>query len=252
MKNKKGWEIRIIMFFLTIGLCGCQLAQKDSTENIPSEELYGVFSVVEQQDLKGKIQGKLDEKGVVSFKNIYGYQLRMKKEKDLWSSEASQEMIDVGLNVNKKEEKEEWNVEGTLYIASKHKTFRAWLYPIYQKKDESVYLDAEKGTTAAFEDLRNGTSSSLSFSNDNGTEKYQYIVNYKGIDTLCSIDVLEMNAQNQLIKNSDSVNMKKQTMDLQKNTDYIIINEHWKKRDGSTYIKKEIYQWKKGADISNI
>lgn len=246
MKNKKRWGILIFMAFLAVGVCGCQLAQKDSAEDIPSEKLYGVFSVIEQQDLKGKIEGKIDEKGMVSFDNVYGYQLRMKKDKDMWSSEASQEMIDVGLNVHKKDEKEEWNVEGTLYIASKQKTFRAWLYPIYQKKDGSVYLDAEKGATAAFEDLRNGASSSLSISNDNGTEKYQYKVNYKGIDTLCSVDVLEMNAENQLIKKSDSVDMKEQTMVLQKNTNYIIINEHWKKRDGNTYIKKKIYQWKKG------
>ena len=88
-----------------------------------------------------------------------------------------------------------------------------------------IYLDAEKGTTAAFEDLRNGTSS-LMISKEDGVEKYQYQVNYKGIDTLCSIDVLEMNQENQLIKKSDSVDMKKQTMDLPKNTDYIIINEH--------------------------
>lgn len=219
-------------------------------------------------------EGIKQKDGTYKFENIKGYCVlhtrrtveENGKTESYMETHCSEDVYDVKISTaanefsenNKSRSEVNHEVEATIGVNAKANT-RVRLNKIYQRNDGSVYTnipdsdilcinpvsDPSSGLgnsgisiSEGYEDHLTGTGISAQSSKQTKTFK----INLEQMDFLQSAEVRQMDKNHQLIKVSDiNFSQKNQVLNLEKNTDYVIIEEQFKDVKENTYSKRTVY-----------
>lgn len=229
---------------------------------------------IKRFDNRATIEGIKQNDGTYNFENIKGYCVLYTKRiaeengktESYMETHCSEDVYDVKISTaanefseNKKSRSEVNNaVEATIGVNSKANT-RVRVNKIYQRNDGSVYTnipssdilcispvsDPNSGVgnsgisiSESYEDYLTGTGISAQSKKETKTFK----ISIEQMDFLQSAEVRQMDKNHQLIKVLGiHFSQKDQTLKLEENTDYIIIEEHFTNAKGNEYSKRTAY-----------
>lgn len=219
-------------------------------------------------------EGIKQKDGTYKFKNIKGYCVLYTRDtveengktESYMQTHCSEDVYDVktslGINEfnenNKAKSETNYDVEATIGVDAKE-NIRVRVNNIYQRNDGSVYTNIP-GSAILSIDPVSDPSSGLGNQGINISESYEsnltgtgiseksqketrnFKINIEQMDFLQSAEVRQMNKDHQLIKVSDiNFSQKDQSLKLEKNTDYVIIEENFTDAKENTYNKRTAY-----------
>lgn len=225
-------------------------------------------------DKGSTIEGIKQKDGTYDFENIKGYCVLYTKRtveengkaESYMETHCSEDVYDVKISTaanefsenNKSRSEVKNEVEATIGVNAKANT-RVRLNKIYQRNDGTVYTnipdsdilcinpvsDPSSGLgnsgisiSESYEDHMTGTG--ISAQSTKQTKNFK--INVEQMDFLQSAEVRQMDKNHQLIKVSDiNFSPKDQVLNLEKNTDYVIIEEQFKDVKENTYSKRTVY-----------
>nr|WP_315025016.1 hypothetical protein [uncultured Aminipila sp.] len=229
---------------------------------------------IKRFDKGSTIEGIKQKDGIYNFQKIKGYCVLYTrrtveengKTDSYMETHCSQDVYDVKISTavnefsenNKSRSEINNEVEATIGVNAKANT-RVRLNKIYQRNDGSVYTnipssdilcinsvsDPSSGLgnsgisiSEGYEDYLTGTGISAQSKKQTKTFK----INIEQMDFLQSAEVRQMDKNHQLIKVSDiNFSQKNQSLKLEENTDYVIIEEQFKDVKENTYSKRTVY-----------
>ncbi|MHC1721734.1 MAG: hypothetical protein AB9836_00870 [Aminipila sp.] len=226
------------------------------------------------------VEGKKQKDGTYKFENIKGYCVVLTKDIDERDGESymiahsSEDVYDVktsirinDFNGNNKSKETSYDVEATIGVNAKANA-RVRINTIYQRNDGSVYTNipgsdilsidpvlgsrSELGNSGmkiseSYEDNLTGTGISA----QSKKETKNFKINIEQMDFLQSTEVRQMDKNHQLIEVSGiNFSKKDQVLNLEKNTEYVIVEEHFIDAKGNTYSKRTAYDCDKIGTIT--
>ncbi len=225
-------------------------------------------------DKGSTIEGIKQKDGTYDFENIKGYCVLYTKRtveengktESYMETHCSEDVYDVKISTaanefsenNKSRSEVKNEVEATIGVNAKANT-RVRINDIYQRNDGSVYTnipgsailniepasDPDSGLgnngisiSESYEDYMTGTGISAQSTKQTKTFK----INLEQMDFLKSAEVRQMDKNHQLIKVLDiNFSQRDQVLNLEKNTDYVIVEEHFIDAMSNTYSKRTVY-----------
>lgn len=220
------------------------------------------------------VEGIKQKDGTYKFNNIKGYCVLYTRDtveengktESYMEAHCSEDVYDVktsiGINEfnenNKSKLETNYDVEATIGVDAK-KNIRVRVNRIYKRNDGSVYTNipssdilcidpvsdpsSKSGNdrislSESYEDYLTGTG----ISTQSKREAKKFNISIEQMDFLQSAEVRQMNKNHELIKVTDIIfSQKDQSLKLEKNTDYVIVEEHFIDAKGNAYNKRNVY-----------
>lgn len=231
-----------------------KLVNGGSTIIEDTKEYQGrIYATCYDQTLTSEESGdKISIKDYV-FEGIEGmafFSATVNGEDSYTTNESDDGISDVHTSIAVTDEGKTVKLEGTVYISpvAGLKTF--YINPVYQSLDGRVYVTAGQGIGHGG-DISDGMSFSTSLDEsyevtENGKTKKNgtsVIISFQVLTPPDTIEVIQMDFEHSVISRQEyTPETIPESIEIEKDTDYIVVEERKETRDESTEIERKIYQ----------